>query len=122
MSGTVLKSPAEIRIMDEANDIVRGILAELRRTIRPGMGASVFERRSATTWSAVSTRSGVTSVPVPRESFLPSAARTSMRAMDWRSVSLMSARRLLRVRGPMGQWLIRAPPGVLARRRVAPTG
>jgi methionyl aminopeptidase len=37
VSGTVLKSPAEIRIMDEANAIVRGILAELRETIRPGM-------------------------------------------------------------------------------------
>ena len=37
MSHTVLKSPAEIRVMDEANKIVRGILRELRSRIRPGM-------------------------------------------------------------------------------------
>jgi methionyl aminopeptidase len=37
MTRTVLKSPAEIRIMDEANRIVREILAELEARIRPGM-------------------------------------------------------------------------------------
>lgn len=37
MTRTILKSPAEIRIMDEANKIIREILAELRGTIRPGM-------------------------------------------------------------------------------------
>jgi methionyl aminopeptidase len=37
VTGTVLKSPAEIEIMDEANAIVRGILAELRETIQTGM-------------------------------------------------------------------------------------
>jgi methionyl aminopeptidase len=37
LSRTVLKSPAEIRIMDQANRIVRDILADLRVRIRPGM-------------------------------------------------------------------------------------
>ena len=37
MSRTVLKSPDEIRIMDDANRIIRGILAELRDRIRPGI-------------------------------------------------------------------------------------
>ena len=33
----VLKSPAEIEIMDQANRIIRGILDELSQSIRPGM-------------------------------------------------------------------------------------
>lgn len=37
MSRTVLKSPTEIQIMDEANKIVRGILLELRAMIGSGM-------------------------------------------------------------------------------------
>ena len=37
MSRTVLKSPTEIGIMDDANRIIREILAELRERIRPGM-------------------------------------------------------------------------------------
>jgi len=37
MSRTVLKSPAEIQIMDEANKIIRDILGVLREIIRPGM-------------------------------------------------------------------------------------
>lgn len=37
MSGLVLKSEDEIRIMDEANLIVRRVLRELRARIRPGM-------------------------------------------------------------------------------------
>jgi methionyl aminopeptidase len=37
MSRTVLKSPAEIALMDRANRIVRDVLAELRERIRPGV-------------------------------------------------------------------------------------
>jgi methionyl aminopeptidase len=37
MSRLVLKSPAEIEIMDRANRIVREVLRELRRRVRPGM-------------------------------------------------------------------------------------
>jgi len=37
MSRLVLKSPAEIAIMDDANRIIRGLLEELREHIRPGM-------------------------------------------------------------------------------------
>lgn len=44
MSRTVLKSPAEIEIMDEANRIIREILAELRRRIRPGMTTLEVDR------------------------------------------------------------------------------
>ncbi len=44
MSRTVLKSPAEIEIMDEANRIIRAILAELRKRIRPGMTTLEVDR------------------------------------------------------------------------------
>jgi methionyl aminopeptidase len=37
MSRTVLKSPAEIALMDRANRIVREVLEELRERIRPGI-------------------------------------------------------------------------------------
>jgi methionyl aminopeptidase len=37
MSGLVLKSPAEIEIMDRANRIVRDVLRELRGRVRPGL-------------------------------------------------------------------------------------
>ncbi len=40
----VLKSPEEIRIMDEANRIVRAILAELGETIRPGISTLELDR------------------------------------------------------------------------------
>jgi len=41
---TVLKSPAEIRIMDDANRIIREILAELRGMIAPGMTTLQIDR------------------------------------------------------------------------------
>jgi methionyl aminopeptidase len=44
MTRTVLKSPAEIRIMDDANRIVREILAELRERIAPGMTTLEIDR------------------------------------------------------------------------------
>ena len=44
MSRTVLKSPSEIRIMDDANRIIRGILEELRERIRPGMTTLDIDR------------------------------------------------------------------------------
>lgn len=44
MSRTVLKSPAEIEIMDEANRIIREILTELRKRIRPGMTTLEVDR------------------------------------------------------------------------------
>ena len=44
MNRTVLKSPAEIAIMDEGNRIIRSILAELRRTIAPGMSTLDLDR------------------------------------------------------------------------------
>ena len=37
MTRTTLKSQAEIALMDEANRIIRGILAELRTFVRPGI-------------------------------------------------------------------------------------
>ena len=37
MSGLVLKSPAEIQIMDQANKIVQDLLDELSTRVRPGM-------------------------------------------------------------------------------------
>jgi methionyl aminopeptidase len=46
MSRTVLKSPAEIAIMDRANRIVREILAELRTLARPGVSTLDLDRRA----------------------------------------------------------------------------
>jgi methionyl aminopeptidase len=40
----VLKSPAEIAIMDEANRIVRGILSELADRVRPGVTTAEIDR------------------------------------------------------------------------------
>ncbi len=40
----VLKSPAEIAIMDHANRLVRQILAELRRMVRPGLATLEIDR------------------------------------------------------------------------------
>jgi methionyl aminopeptidase len=40
----VLKSPAEIRIMDEANQIIRGILTDLTEKIRPGVSTLELDR------------------------------------------------------------------------------
>ena len=37
MSGLVLKSPAEIKIMDQANQIVQDLLDDLSARVRPGM-------------------------------------------------------------------------------------
>ncbi len=44
MSGTILKSPEEIEIMDQANRIIRGVLADLRRMIAPGMTTLEIDR------------------------------------------------------------------------------
>ena len=44
MSRSVLKSHDEVRIMDDANRIIRGILAELRDRIRPGMTTLAIDR------------------------------------------------------------------------------
>jgi methionyl aminopeptidase len=41
---TILKSPAEIEIMDRANRIIREILDELRRRIRPGVATLDIDR------------------------------------------------------------------------------
>ena len=46
MSRTVLKSPAEIAIMDRANLIVREILADLRSFARPGASTLDIDRRA----------------------------------------------------------------------------
>ncbi len=44
MSATVLKSPAEIEIMDEANRIIRTILRDLRGRVRPGATTLELDR------------------------------------------------------------------------------
>ena len=44
MSGAVLKSASEIEVMDEANRIIRGILADLRRMIEPGISTGELDR------------------------------------------------------------------------------
>ncbi len=44
MSRTVLKSPTEIEIMDQANRIIREILTELREQIRPGASTLEVDR------------------------------------------------------------------------------
>ena len=44
MSQLVLKSPAEIDTMDEANRIVRGILAELGERVKPGVSTLELDR------------------------------------------------------------------------------
>ena len=44
MSGTQLKSPAEIGIMDRANRIIREILIDLRGMVRPGMTTLEIDR------------------------------------------------------------------------------
>ena len=44
MSRTVLKSPTEIEIMDQANRIIREILMELRGRIRPGVSTLEVDR------------------------------------------------------------------------------
>jgi methionyl aminopeptidase len=49
VSRTVLKSPDEIRIMDDANRIIRGILAELRDRIRPGITTLDVDRFAEST-------------------------------------------------------------------------
>ena len=46
VSRMVLKSPAEIEIMDRANRIVRSILAELRTMVRPGVTTLEIDRRA----------------------------------------------------------------------------
>jgi methionyl aminopeptidase len=48
MSRTVLKSPAEIALMDRANRIVRGVLEELRGKIRPGMTTKEIDEYAET--------------------------------------------------------------------------
>ena len=44
MTRTTLKSPAEIVLMDEANRIIRGILADLRPLVRPGVSTLEIDR------------------------------------------------------------------------------
>ena len=44
MSPTVLKSPAEIDVMDEANRIIRTILRDLRGIVRPGVTTLEMDR------------------------------------------------------------------------------
>jgi methionyl aminopeptidase len=44
MSGTQLKSPAEIEIMDRANRIIREILVDLRESVRPGVTTLELDR------------------------------------------------------------------------------
>ena len=44
MSQMVLKSPAEIQVMDEANRIIRGILRDLRQMVRPGVSTLELDR------------------------------------------------------------------------------
>jgi len=46
VSRLVLKSPAEIEIMDRANRIVRSILTELREMVRPGMTTVELDRHA----------------------------------------------------------------------------
>src|SRR4029077_12777399 len=41
---TTLKTPAEIALMDEANRIIRGILADLRSFVRPGVSTLEIDR------------------------------------------------------------------------------
>jgi methionyl aminopeptidase len=41
---TTLKTPAEIALMDEANRIIRGILADLRSFVRPGVSTLAIDR------------------------------------------------------------------------------
>ena len=44
MTRTTLKSDAEIALMDDANRIIRGILADLRSFIRPGVSTGEVDR------------------------------------------------------------------------------